>query len=180
MAEHVALLRGIAPSNPKMRNAELRNVFEGLGFSAVRTVISSGNVLFTGDLTDRAALEASIEAALEEHLGSPCTTIVRSRRQIELLAGLDVFAGHEDLPSGRSNVTFLKQRPAAGTEPPDPTPTAEVVAVRNQAVFSVVDPEGSTTSAFMAALERTYGRQITTRTWKTVHRIRVAFAVGER
>jgi len=180
VAEHVALLRGIAPSNPKMRNAELRNVFEGLGFSALRTVISSGNVLFTGDLTDRAALEASIEAALEEHLGSPCTTIVRSRRQIELLAGLDVFAGHEDLPSGRSNVTFLKQRPAAGTEPPDPTPTAEVVAVRNQAVFSVVDPEGSTTSAFMAALERTYGRQITTRTWKTVHRIRVAFAVGER
>jgi uncharacterized protein (DUF1697 family) len=180
VAEHVALLRGIAPMNPKMRNAELRRVFEDLGFTAVRTVISSGNVLFADDVTDRAALEASIEAALEAHLGSRCATIVRSRRQIELLSGLDVFDGHDDGPTARANVTFLKRRPAATAGPPAPTPTAEVVAVRNQAVFSVVDPEAGTTSAFMAALERTYGADITTRTWRTVHRIRAAFSAGDR
>jgi uncharacterized protein (DUF1697 family) len=163
-----------------MRNVELRRVFEELGLDAVRTVISSGNVLFVADGADRSALEATIEAALEDHLGARCAAIVRSRRQIELLAGLDVFAGRDDGPSARCNVTFLKRRPPATTVPPPPTATAEVVAVRSQAVFSVVDPEGSSTSAFMAALERTYGTDITTRTWRTVHRIRAAFAAGER
>jgi uncharacterized protein (DUF1697 family) len=44
--KYVALLRGIGPSNPNMRNEKLRGVFEKLGFDNVQTVISSGNVLF--------------------------------------------------------------------------------------------------------------------------------------
>ncbi|MBA3630747.1 MAG: DUF1697 domain-containing protein [Actinobacteria bacterium] len=43
MKSYVALLRGIGPSNPNMRNDRLRAVFEDLGFSNVRAVISSGN-----------------------------------------------------------------------------------------------------------------------------------------
>ena len=46
MIKYVALLRGIGPGNPNMRNDKLRSVFEKLGFSNVKTVISSGNVLF--------------------------------------------------------------------------------------------------------------------------------------
>lgn len=175
MAEHVALLRGIAPLNPKMHNAELRRVFEDLGFRDVRTVISSGNVLFAGDERDRSVLERGIESALADHLGARCATIVRSRRQIELLAGLDVFDVHEEGPSGRCNVTFLKHRSASAAARPSPREGAEIVAVRHGAVFSVIEPAGPTTSAFMAAIERTYGTDVTTRTWRTVHRIRSAF-----
>lgn len=42
MTTYVALLRGIVPLNPNMRNEKLRGVFEKLGFTNVRTVISSG------------------------------------------------------------------------------------------------------------------------------------------
>ena len=42
---YVALLRGIGPSNPNMRNERLRELFQKLGFQNVQTVISSGNVL---------------------------------------------------------------------------------------------------------------------------------------
>src|SRR3546814_6333564 len=94
MTAYVALLRGIAPTNPKMRNAELRRVFEELGFDAVRTVISSGNVLFESPDRSRTRLESQIEAALHAHLGAPCTTIVRSRRQLERLAALDRSEEH--------------------------------------------------------------------------------------
>jgi uncharacterized protein (DUF1697 family) len=50
--------------NPNMRNEKLRGVFEGLGLTNVKTVISSGNVLFESPREDVPALEAEIEDAL--------------------------------------------------------------------------------------------------------------------
>ena len=170
---YVALLRGIAPSNPKMRNAELAGVFEGLGLDDVATVISSGNVLFSTDSRSPRQLETRIEAALLDHLGAPCTTILRSRRQIEELAGLDVFDAYDDGPTERGNVTFLKRAPTA--DPPEVGPGASILAVRDRAVFSIVDTTASKTPDLMAKLERAYGKEISTRTWKTVHRIAKAF-----
>lgn len=52
MTKYVALLRGIGPSNPNMHGAKLRGVLEGLGFRDVQSVISSGNVIFSSDLTE--------------------------------------------------------------------------------------------------------------------------------
>lgn len=46
MKSYVALLRGVTPTNPKMRNENLRGVCVGMGLSDVATVISSGNILF--------------------------------------------------------------------------------------------------------------------------------------
>lgn len=172
---HVALLRGIAPSNPKMHNAELRRVFEAAGFDHVRTVISSGNVLFDADETDRAVIEQRIEAALETHLGTHCSAIVRSRRQIALLAGLDVFDDYDDTPAQRCNVTFLQRAPSTPLPEFEPEPGATVVAVRSQAVFTVIDTTRAGTPRLMRDLERSFGRAITMRTWRTVHRILDAF-----
>lgn len=63
MTKYVAFLRGIAPMNPNMRNEKLRTVMEDLGFSNVKTVISSGNILFESDEQNISKLEATIEAA---------------------------------------------------------------------------------------------------------------------
>jgi uncharacterized protein (DUF1697 family) len=172
---YVALLRGIAPMNPKMRGAELRRVFEGLSFDDVQTVISSGNVLFATSDRSRRKLEERIEAALQEHLGAPCSTIVWTRRQIDDLAALDVFDPYDDAPADRCNVTFVK-RPVKGVDVPEVGPGAEIVAVRDQVVFSVVDTTTSKTPDLMRKIEQAYGKETTTRTWKTVHRIAKAFA----
>ena len=174
MPEYVALLRGIAPSNPKMRNAELAKVFEGLGFDDVATVISSGNVLFSSDERGASRLEGRIEEALLDHLGAPCTTILRTRRQIDQLAGLDVFDDYDDGKTERCNVTFLKRPPKGG--PPEVGPGASIVTVRDKAVFSVIDTTAAKTPDLMSRLEKAYGKEISTRTWKTVHRIVAAFA----
>lgn len=156
-----------------MHNAELRKVFEALSFEGVRTVISSGNVLFETDRRGTATLESLIEGALLDHLDAPCSTILRDRRQIEQLAELDLFDSFEDGPSDRCNVTFLKRMPAV--QAPDVGPGARIVAVQGQTVFSVIDTTSSKTPDLMAKLERAYGKEITTRTWKTVHRIVKAF-----
>src|SRR3546814_20244922 len=91
MTAYVALLRGIAPTNPKMRTAELRRVFEELGFDAVRTVISSGNVLFESPNRSRTPLESQLEAALHAHPGAPCTPTARTRPPLHRLGALDLF-----------------------------------------------------------------------------------------
>lgn len=72
---HVALLRGIGPGNPKMRNPEIVRVLTEAGLDGVEAVISSGNYVFSSD-ADRGELEDRIEAAMAAHLGAPCSTIV--------------------------------------------------------------------------------------------------------
>lgn len=174
MVQHVALLRGITPLNPLMRNALLVELLTSLGFGDVTAVISSGNVVFDSEDGDRRRLERRIEAALLDHLGAPCTTIVRSRRQVVGLCRLDPFAGHDDGPAARCHVTFLKQRPR-GRSLPCEGDGFEVLGVHHGAAFFTVDSTRATTPGIMRLVERTFGEQVTTRTWRTVHRIRERF-----
>ena len=44
MPRYVAFLRGVSPMNAKM--PELARCFEGSGFTEVKTVLSSGNLVF--------------------------------------------------------------------------------------------------------------------------------------
>lgn len=61
MTKHVALSRGIAPTNPNLRNDSLRGVFENLGYANVKTVISSGNLVFERPSRNARTLEETIE-----------------------------------------------------------------------------------------------------------------------
>lgn len=171
--EYAALLRGIAPSNPNMRNVKLREVLEGLGFENVETVISSGNVVFDARSTDVAAIEAEIEAAWPQRLGFESTTIVRTRADLERLVAGDPFGGLDDTPDQRLQATFLKHEPAEKLDLPHTPPAGDytVVAIVDRVACSTVDLSGARTPDLMRWLERTFGKQITTRTWKTVHRI---------
>jgi uncharacterized protein (DUF1697 family) len=169
----VALLRGIGPGNPNMRNDKLRAVIEGVGCRNVQSVISSGNVLFDTDRRGMRALEQEIEAAWPQQLGFTSTTIIRTRTQIEQLVEQNPFGDLEDAPSSRLQVTFLQRGPEKDRTPPD-TPEGcgyRIVAVTEGALCSSVDLSGATTPDLMRWLEREYGTAITTRTWKTVHRI---------
>jgi uncharacterized protein (DUF1697 family) len=166
---HVAFLRGIAPMNPLMRNSELRAVFEGLGFRDVATVLSSGNVLFGTSETDGAALESTIERALQEHLGAPCATFVRLRDRMRRLAASGVFDGVADEEPLRCMVTFLK----GGHGEPPPLPFEQdgstALALHDDALLSVIDSTRAPT--FLRWMEGVFGRVNTTRSWRTVRRV---------
>ncbi len=170
---YVALLRGIGPGNPNMRNEKLRGVVESLGFHNVQTVISSGNVVFDADSADVPALEARMEQAWPEQLGFHSTTIVRSRDQIEDLVAKNPFGDRADTPATSLQVTFLKHDPNLDVPLPYTPETGlyTVVAIDDGVVCSVVDLTGSRTPDLMRWLEKTLGKEITTRSWKTVHRI---------
>jgi uncharacterized protein (DUF1697 family) len=171
--KYVALLRGIGPSNPNMRNEKLRGVFQELGFQNVQTVITSGNVLFESPSRYVKSLEAAIEDAIQRQLGFSSTTIIRSHQQLRRLAGNNPFGSIEDSPTSRLNVTFLKKKPKSNPRFPYHAEKKgyTVVGMHGREVCSVVDLSGATTSDLMAWLEEQFGKEITTRTWKTVGKI---------
>lgn len=159
-----------------MRGEQLRKVFESLGFQNVVTVLGSGNVVFRDDVTASAAeRETQIQAALQDQLGIGGGTVLRTREALSGLAARRPFGDREHGKTSYLTVTFLKEPPE---EMPDPLPVPDSSAVEllgwdndAEALLSVVDTSRAKTPDHMRWLERHFGRDITTRTWNTVHRI---------
>jgi len=86
MTAYVALLRGVNVGGITIRSAELAELFRSLGFGGVRTVLASGNVLFSTDPesgeTDAAALKTRIESALRERFGYDAWIILLTEEEL--------------------------------------------------------------------------------------------------
>lgn len=150
MHTYVALLRGIMPTNPNMRSEKLKACFESLGFENVRTVMASGNVVFETSARAGAKLEKAIEDGLEKRLGFRRAAIVRSEDELKRLVKKDPFKGVKDEKPNYLLVTFFK----SGKES-----------------AAVIDLSDTSSPKFMTELEKKHGKEQTSRTWKTVHRI---------
>lgn len=80
---HVALLRGInVGGNNIIPMAALKRTFEELGFTSVKTLLASGNVLFDAPKQDLRALEEKIEAALSMAFAYEATVVVKSKPEM--------------------------------------------------------------------------------------------------
>ena len=159
--------------NPNMRNEKLRGVFEDLGFDNVRTVISSGNVLFESKSTAIKAMETKIEAAFPMQLGFNSTTIIRSRKQLQTLVERDPFEGAEHGRKTYLTVTFAKSKVRTNLEVPYAPEERDytLVALYDREICSVTDLTSAKAPDLMLWLEREFGKEITTRTYQTVLRI---------
>jgi uncharacterized protein (DUF1697 family) len=148
---YVALLRGIGPTNPNHRNDKLARVLEKIGCSQVQPILTSGNLVFRSTARSTVALEKKIERALHDELAVATDVLVRSQAELEALVRRDPFAGAEHGKDWYLTVTFRKSG-----EPP--------ICTRSKRA-EMHGPD------LMVELEHRYGKQITTRTWNTVHKI---------
>lgn len=111
MSRYVAFLRAInLGAKRRVAMADLREVFDSLGYDDVSTYIASGNVVFTA--TGKGAdLERAIEPALAERFGFDIPTMVRTPAQIRKAVDLAPFT---DLGDGDTwSITFLRKAPTA-------------------------------------------------------------------
>jgi uncharacterized protein (DUF1697 family) len=81
---YIALLRGVNNAGPTRRvaMADLRALFEGLGFRDVRTLLNSGNVIFSVPTEGRHDVHARIEKALASRLGLTSPVIILSADEV--------------------------------------------------------------------------------------------------
>ena len=169
MPRYVALLRGVSPMNAKM--PELKRCFEEAGFTDVKTLLSSGNVVFsTPRSASIATLQKRAEKAMLDGQGHSFMTLVRSTAYLQQMLAADPFARFK-LPAGSKRViTFLPEPlDASPVELPVVSGAARILAVNGGEVLCSYVPEAKG-PVFMHLLEKTFGKAITTRTVDTVAR----------
>ena len=171
VTRYVAFLRGVSPVNAKM--PDLKRCFEAAGFTDVKTVLSSGNVVFSARAAAASTLERKAEAAMAKELGRTFLTIVRPASALRELLEADPYAAFRLPANAKRVVTFLREPREAELSLPLETDGAHIVAMNGREVFTayVPSPRGA---VFMTLIEKTFGADVTTRTWETIGKCVVA------
>ncbi len=172
---YISILRGInVGGNRKIRMADLKVMFESLGFSNVRTYIQSGNVIFESDqMLSTTDLEKNIQQSISESFGFDVPVIVRTEEEMAKSIANNPFWKEKDADIDRLHLTFLKDLPVSEklekisslAFPPD---KFEIIG-RDVFIFcSAGYSDSKLTNQFF---ESKLGVQATTRNWKTVMKL---------
>ena len=153
------------PTNAKM--PELKRAFEAAGFTEVKTLLGSGNVLFTAPQKSVPALERKAEAAMQETLGRTFLTIMRPVEYLRTILQSDPFKRFKLKPEDKRVVTFLRNEPKARIKVPATLGAARILAHQGTELYTVYQ-RGGATPEFMRLIEKICGKEVTTRTWDTV------------
>jgi uncharacterized protein (DUF1697 family) len=169
---YVALVRGINVGRAKrVAMADLRAMLEGLGFRDVRTLLNSGNVVFTAPKSAPVALAERIEEALTRKLRVTARVTVMSAS--ELQAAVDgVTLRTEGRDPARLIVGFFRA-PADERRVSDilrQTWDHDELAIGPRVIY-VWCPGGLLESRAIAAIGRAAGDGVTTRNWSTVTKL---------
>ena len=107
---------------------------------------------------------------MQDRLGRGFPTIVRSVEQLRNILASDPYRAFKVSPKAKRIVTFLRGRPTAKIKLPVELGGARIIAMKDGEIFSAYlpNPKGP---VFMSLIEKTFGKDLTTRTWDTVARV---------
>ena len=108
MTRYAALLRGVnVGRGPRVSMAAFQALLTGLGFSEVKTLLNSGNAVFSTPRTEPAVLAGRIGAALLKELGTAVPVIVVTGEALSMAADGNPF---ESADPSRLLVAFAQDR----------------------------------------------------------------------
>jgi len=167
MPRYVVFLRGVNPLNARM--PELKRCFERAGFSNVRTLLGSGNVILDSPARSESAVERQSEKAMQMHLDRVFYPIVRSTSYLQAMLDADAFAAHRVPAQAKRVVTFLRKVPGPGVALPMSEDGATLLCIDRREILTAYlpSPKGP---VFMRLIEKAVGKDVTTRTWDTVRK----------
>jgi uncharacterized protein (DUF1697 family) len=172
MSTFVAMLRGINVGGQKrLRMQTFREIFEGLGFTNIRTYVQSGNVVFVSGEQDRSVLAKRIEAHIEQMCGYQVEVFIRQAQELKrILAGNPFLNDRTEDPS-KLHVTFLYQSPPeiAWSKLTSPGGTLDEFASSELAIYLFCPNGYAKTKLSNSFFERKLGMPVTTRNWNTVN-----------
>ncbi len=173
------MLRGVnVGAKNALPMAKLRATLADAGCTDVRTYVQSGNAVFATRLAE-AALTKAVERALEDDMGRPIATTLRTAQQLKGVVDGNPFGEVANVPKFLC-VTFLSHPPTKTELAPlaaqDWTPDRFQVAGRE--IYSW-HPNGQGRSRLALALAKLRVRgAATTRNWNTV--VKLLEMLGER
>lgn len=170
----VAFLRGInVGGHHKVPMAELKATLANMGFSDIKTLLNSGNVVFTTAPTDIAALEARMTEALEKKFGFPIPVLIRKIKDIQRLVADNPYKEVEIHKDMRLYVTFLRNEIKSDLDLPwtSADGSFQILSSDDNMLVSVVDISKTKTTDAMSVLDKNFTKDITTRNWNTLVKI---------
>ncbi len=168
----VALLRAVnVGGNGKVGMADLAAMFRALGLGDVKTLLTTGNVLFDHEVSD--GIETMIERETERCLGLRTTIFVRSAGEWRALIEANPYADMAENDPSHLVVVVLKNAPALDAE------ARLRVAITGRETVRIVGrqlyacyPDGIGNSKLtMPVIEKAVGTPGTGRNWNTVQKI---------
>ena len=111
--KYVSILRGINVSGQKIiKMADLKSLYENLGFGNVVTYIQSGNVIFETDNKTTADIKSTIEKAIERKYKFTVPAIIRTNKELKKVIDQCPFGDIDFNKDGtKVLVTFLATKP---------------------------------------------------------------------
>ena len=182
MSVHIALLRAVNVAGyGTIAMADLRAFLAALGFRDARTLLQSGNAVFSAGARS-ADVETRLEKEAPKRLGVRTTFFVRSAEEWSDVVARNPFRAEAKRDPSRLVVMVLKDVPAAaavdalnaGITGP------EVVRASGRQLY-ITYPDGQGRSKLTGALiERKLGTTGTARNWNTVTKLAALATEVER
>jgi uncharacterized protein (DUF1697 family) len=173
MTRFVALLRGVNVGGITVKSAALADMARGLGLADARTVLASGNLVFSADEEPR-PLKARIEAALSERFGYDAKIVLTTADH--LTAVVDAYPFDPERDGYHAYVLFgtdqavLDELVAAAAD----LPAADEKVAPGDGVVYWECPKGSTVQtpfAKVTAKRSTTAATVTNRNIRTLGKI---------
>lgn len=178
MPRFVVLLRGVnVGKGNKVPMADFRSMLEGLGYSAVRTLLNSGNAVFTSTGGSSRKHADAVSVAVQERFGISTPAMVKSAAEFAA-----IVTGNSIVPPETDHSRFLVAFAM------DPARLDELNALQGLLQpgerFVVTEhaaylhcASGLLESKLGEAILGKAGRSITTRNWSTV--LKLSSLLGE-
>ena len=179
MTAAIALLRAVnVAGSGKVSMAELAKLLTKLGYGNVKTLLQSGNVVFTSNAKADAKMEAALEAAVAKALGVNPAFVVRTAAEWEAIIASNPFPdAAKDDPSHLVVMAFKSApKPADVNALQAAVVGREIVHASGKNVY-ISYPDGIGTSKLTnAVIERKLRVAGTARNWNTVLKLAAAAA----
>lgn len=169
MTRYALFLRGVNVGGVNLKMAEVAAALTAAGFSEVRTLLATGNVLVDSP-ANPAKVRASAEAALRERFGYPAWVLVYD---IETLR--DIVAAYPfepEVPGLQSYVTFVADDAALTELAELAANTDEKVTVGEGVIYWQI-PKGDTLTSTVGKTmgNKRYKSATTTRNLRTLSKV---------
>ena len=170
MTRYAAFLRGVNLGKRTVKSAELKAAFEAMGFTNVKTLLASGNVLF--DAKTSKGLQGKIEAGLEAQFGFGVGTVLRSVDELKGLVDADPFKGEIESDAQKLYVMLFAEPLPAGVSVKGVAGDYDVPRIDPRELYLVGyrKPDGTYSAGGLLLIEKQLpkGRLVTTRNWNTI------------
>ena len=172
MTVFVSMLRGVnVGGHSRVKKEALKAAYAALGLRNVRTLLQSGNVLFTSGLKDRRALAQRITQELERRLDLKIEVLVRTLAEIRTIVERGPVSARADpsklLVMFLSGVPDARGQAALAREHKGP----EMLEIRGPEVY-LYYPDGVGRSKLSTAfLESALDVSGTARNWNTLKKM---------